>query len=140
MTRWSDRQRASPCEGDRKRYAFRRFDGSRTRAVSRPLGVAGTQECRTQSGRNALGALLCAFFVDHLTALKGLRPASVQSYRDTLRLFLRFVATDRGCRLTRLTVADLSFERVTNNGHLLTAAVFAMREATLETLVGTAAA
>ena len=30
--------------------------------------------------------------------------------------------------------------RVTNHGHLLTAAVFAVREATLETLVGTAAA
>jgi site-specific recombinase XerD len=60
----------------------------------------------------ALGALLYAFFVDHLRTLKGLRPASVQSYRDTLRLFLRFVATDRGCRLTRLTVADLSFDRV----------------------------
>ena len=60
----------------------------------------------------ALGALLYAFFVDHLTTLKGLRPASVQSYRDTLRLFLRFVATDRGCRITRLALADLSFERV----------------------------
>jgi site-specific recombinase XerD len=60
----------------------------------------------------AVGALLYAFFVDHLTALKGLRPASVQSYRDTLRLFLHFVATERGCRLTRLTVADLSFDRV----------------------------
>ena len=60
----------------------------------------------------ALGALLYAFFVDHLTTLKGLRPASVQSYRDTLRLFLRFVATERACRLTRLTLADLSFDRV----------------------------
>ncbi len=30
--------------------------------------------------------------------------------------------------------------RLTNNGHLLTAAVFAVREATLEQLVGTAAA
>lgn len=60
----------------------------------------------------ALGALLYAFFVDHLTAQKGLRPASVQSYRDTLRLFLRFVAADRRCRLTHLTVADLTFDRV----------------------------
>ena len=60
----------------------------------------------------ALGALLYAFFVDHLTTLKGLRPASVQSYRDTLRLFLHFVAADRGCRITRLALADLSFERV----------------------------
>jgi integrase/recombinase XerD len=60
----------------------------------------------------ALGALLYAFFVDHLTTLKGLRPASVQSYRDTLRLFLHFVATERRCRITRLVLADLRFERV----------------------------
>lgn len=60
----------------------------------------------------AVGALLYAFFTDHLTALKGLRPASIQSYRDTLRLFLRFVAAERRCRLTQLTVADLSFDRV----------------------------
>ncbi len=59
-----------------------------------------------------VGSLLYAFFVDHLTTLKGLRPTSVQSYRDTLRLFLRFVAADRGCRITRLALADLTFERV----------------------------
>jgi site-specific recombinase XerD len=59
-----------------------------------------------------VGALLYAFFADHLTMLKGLRPASVQSYRDTLRLFVRFVAADRGCRITRLALADLTFERV----------------------------
>lgn len=60
----------------------------------------------------AVGTLLYAFFTDHLTALKGLRPASIQSYRDTLRLFLRFVAAERRCRLTQLTMADLSFDRV----------------------------
>ena len=34
--------------------------------------------------------------------MKGLRPASVRSYRDTIRLFLLFAATDKGCRITRL--------------------------------------
>ena len=32
-----------------------------------------------------LGQLLQSFFVDHLITVKGLRPASVRSYRDTIR-------------------------------------------------------
>jgi integrase/recombinase XerD len=36
----------------------------------------------------------------------------VRSYRDTIRLFLLFVAADRRCKITRLTVGDLTFERV----------------------------
>ena len=60
----------------------------------------------------SLGAILHSFFVDHLVAVKGLRPSSVRSYRDTVRMFLLFAATDRGCRITRLTLDDLSFEGV----------------------------
>jgi site-specific recombinase XerD len=59
-----------------------------------------------------LGPILHAFFADHLIAVKGLRPASVRSYRDTIRLFLRFVAADRRCKMTRLALGDLTFERV----------------------------
>ncbi len=55
-----------------------------------------------------LGPLLHSFFVDHLVAEKGLRQTSVRSYRDTLRLLLHFAASDRGCRITRLTLADLT--------------------------------
>ncbi len=60
----------------------------------------------------SLGALLQSFFVDHLIVVKGLRPASVRSYRDTVRLLLGFVAADKGCRITRLNLEDLSFERI----------------------------
>lgn len=60
----------------------------------------------------ALGPLVHAFFADGLLTMKGLRPASVRSYRDVLRLFLRFVAQDTGRKITRLALADLSFERV----------------------------
>lgn len=59
-----------------------------------------------------IGPLLHAFFADHLVALKGLRPASVRSYRDTLRLLLHFVATEKRCKLTRLVIEDLTFERI----------------------------
>ncbi|MBV9278441.1 MAG: site-specific integrase [Chloroflexi bacterium] len=60
----------------------------------------------------ALGPLLQSFFLDHLITVRGLRPASVRSYRDTVRLFLLFVAADKKCKLTRLTLEDLTFERV----------------------------
>lgn len=59
-----------------------------------------------------LGQLLHAFFVDHLITVKGLRPASVRSYRDTIRLLVVFLAADKRCKITRLTVGDLTFERV----------------------------
>jgi integrase/recombinase XerD len=59
-----------------------------------------------------LGLLLQSFFEDHLIAVKGLRPGSVRSYRDTIRLLLLFVAADRRSKLTRLKLGDLTFERV----------------------------
>jgi len=64
------------------------------------------------SGPLSLGALVHSFFVDHLVAVKGLRPATVRSYRDTVRLLLCFVAENKKTRITRLGVEDLSFERV----------------------------
>lgn len=62
--------------------------------------------------QDRLGSLLHAFFADHLKCQKGLQSASVRSYRDALRLFLLYVADDAHRKLTRLTLADLSAERV----------------------------
>ena len=59
-----------------------------------------------------LGPVLHSFFASHLITVKGLRPASVRSYRDTVRLFLLFTAADKGCKITRLTLTDLTFDRV----------------------------
>lgn len=53
-----------------------------------------------------------SFFIDHLITVKGLRPASVRSYRDTIRLLLLFVAADKRTKITRLSVEDLTFERI----------------------------
>ncbi len=63
-------------------------------------------------GTEPLGPILHSFFVDHLITVKGLRPASVRSYRDTIRLFLQFAAADEHCKMTRLALADLTFDRV----------------------------
>lgn len=59
-----------------------------------------------------LGRVIYSFFLDYLTVQKGLRPASIRSYRDTLRLFLQFAASDIHRKVTRLALQDLTFERV----------------------------
>jgi integrase/recombinase XerD len=59
-----------------------------------------------------VGSVIHSFFVDYLQVQKGLRPASVRSYRDTLRLFLCFVAQDTRRKITSLMLPHLSSERV----------------------------
>jgi site-specific recombinase XerD len=60
---------------------------------------------------STLGQLVHSFFEDYLKVQKGLRPASVQSYRDTLRLFLGFVAWDLHRPITKLSLEALTVER-----------------------------
>jgi integrase/recombinase XerD len=59
-----------------------------------------------------VGPHLHGFFVDYLSTQKGLRVTSIRSYRDTLRLFLAFIAGDTRRALTKLTLDDLTFDRV----------------------------
>jgi integrase/recombinase XerD len=64
------------------------------------------------AGTRPPGPLIHSFFADHLITVKGLRPASVRSYRDTIRLLLCFAASDKKTKITRLSLEDLSFGRV----------------------------
>ena len=64
------------------------------------------------SAGQPIGPLIQSFFVDHLVTVKGLRLASVRSYRDTIRLLLEFVAKENKTKITKLTVGDLTFERI----------------------------
>jgi site-specific recombinase XerD len=66
----------------------------------------------TMSPNAPLGPLLHSFFADHLITVKGLRPMSVRSYRDTIRLLLLHLANAKRSKITRLTVGDLTFERI----------------------------
>jgi len=61
---------------------------------------------------NMLGPILHSFFEDHLKVQKGLRQASIKSYRDALLLFLHFVSHDARRKISRLSLADLTCERV----------------------------
>ncbi|HCB58737.1 MAG TPA: recombinase [Arthrobacter bacterium] len=64
------------------------------------------------NGTQPLGPLIQSFFIDHLVTVKGLRPSSVRSYSDTIRLLLCFVAAQKGTKITKLSLEDLSFEHV----------------------------
>lgn len=64
------------------------------------------------SGTQQLGSLIQSFFIDHLVTVKGLRPSSVRSYSDTIRLLLCFIAEQKGTRITKLALEDLSFGHV----------------------------
>jgi len=54
-----------------------------------------------------LGSVLTSFFNDHLKLRKGLRPNSITSYADAMRLFLQFTAKTAGKRITQLELDDL---------------------------------
>src|SRR5579863_938428 len=61
---------------------------------------------------SSLGQVVVAFFEDHLKIQKGLRPGSIRSYRDTIKLLLVHVAGLCSRPVTRLTLKDLVFDRV----------------------------
>lgn len=58
------------------------------------------------------GSLVHSFFLDFLPIQRGLRRASIQSYRDTVRLYLLFTAAAARRRISQLQLEDLTFERV----------------------------
>ena len=59
-----------------------------------------------------LGQVVHSYFLDYLISQRGLRPATVRSYRDVLKLFLAFVAEGGRHKVTKLGVMDLSFQEV----------------------------
>jgi len=61
---------------------------------------------------NELGTVVRAFFEDHLKVQKGLRPSSIRSYRDVLKLFLKQISDRRQCPITRLKLTDLVADEV----------------------------
>jgi integrase/recombinase XerD len=60
----------------------------------------------------SFGSLVYSFFLDYLPQQKGLRPGSIRSYRDTMRLFLTFASTQTKRGVSELRFGDLGFERV----------------------------
>lgn len=67
----------------------------------------------------ALGPIVYGFFKQHLKGEKGLSPASIKSYRDAVRLFLTFIATERRRAITRIAIDDLTADGVRQFLHSL---------------------
>jgi integrase/recombinase XerD len=61
---------------------------------------------------NLLGPALRNYFTDHLPRLRGMSPNTIQSYRDSLVLLLRFVACERKRTVTDLDLTDIDPEKV----------------------------
>ena len=58
------------------------------------------------------GSIVHSFFLDYLPQQKGLRPGSIRSYRDTMRLFLVFASAQSKRDVSALRFEDLGFECV----------------------------
>jgi integrase/recombinase XerD len=59
-----------------------------------------------------LGPLLYSYFEDYLKCQKGLRSSSLKSYRDSVTLFLLFLAEQTRHKVSKLTLADLTCAQV----------------------------
>jgi integrase/recombinase XerD len=59
-----------------------------------------------------IGPIVFLFFEQHLKSDKGMSPASIKSYRDAVKLFLTFVASECHRAITGLGTEDLTAERV----------------------------
>lgn len=60
----------------------------------------------------SLGPLLQIFFTDYLVAQRRLSPQTIASYRDTFRLLLQFIHRKTGIEPARLSIPDMSVDRI----------------------------
>ena len=61
---------------------------------------------------SALAPTLQAFFTDRLMRQKQASPDTVESYRDALRLLLRFTAEQKGIEPSKIDIDDLDAQHV----------------------------
>jgi len=61
---------------------------------------------------NELAAAIRDFFADHLPRLRGMSPHTLQSYRDSFKLFLRFLSMEMKRNVTVLNLDDLTPEHL----------------------------
>lgn len=63
---------------------------------------------------NRLALILKSFFGNYLPGMRGMSPNTVLSYRDTLVLLLRFIATSNAQDVVRLDLDDITAQAVTD--------------------------
>src|SRR5664280_744023 len=111
--------RTSPRSGQQP---FQRF----VWRTCRPAISSGKEQSMKIASPNKLAFRLRHYFTDHLPRVRGTSVHTVHSYRDSLLLFLRFLASQRKCRVHELDLGDIEpdqviaflahLEEVRNNG------------------------
>ena len=61
---------------------------------------------------NLLASLLQNFFGNHLPILRGLKPNTIKSYRDSLKLLLRFLALYKNRQVSSLDLEDMKHQDI----------------------------
>jgi len=61
---------------------------------------------------NALGTTLRGFFADYLPKIRGASPHTILSYRDSLKLFLLFLARQKNVSVSDLRTEDMGREEI----------------------------
>jgi len=61
---------------------------------------------------NALGTTLRGFFADYLPKIRGASPHTILSYRDSLKLFLLFLARQKNVSVSDLRIENLGREEI----------------------------
>jgi site-specific recombinase XerD len=64
------------------------------------------------AGKPPLGTILASFFNDYLKLQRGLRPNSITSYADAMRLLLQFAGSTGKKKVTQLSLDDLNADVV----------------------------
>jgi integrase/recombinase XerD len=61
-----------------------------------------------------LGQILHGYFEDYLKCQKGVRASTIKSYRDAISVYLKYLTTAVGKKLSRVAVTDLTCAQVTS--------------------------
>src|SRR6185369_9705721 len=83
------------------------------------LAFRSSGRCQMRDLPNALARALYDYFADHLPRLRDMSPHTVCSYRDSLALFLRFVASRGPRSVSELDLDHLGPQEVISFLHYL---------------------
>src|SRR5215471_5731852 len=81
--------------------------GMRQHPLRSLRGEQPERGCTVIPSTPLLGSILESFFSDYLNLQRGLRPNSITSYADAMRLFLQFAVATSKKKITQLVLDDL---------------------------------
>src|ERR1700677_4001652 len=62
--------------------------------------------------QNQLMKFIQYFFQNYLTSERGLRPHTIKSYRDTIKLFVKYLSDLKGKKISSVDLDDLTADKV----------------------------